>query len=272
MESLVYNIPISLVEAYRGRRIIVRFSDPSALRYVLTEDDYECLQYVQSLTCQVDLDALADWGGGIPIDLVMADPGVEFSALYNYARLLDKHPVRVTIPVTAGLSKAVKVAASLNFAVKLEPQQPSPELIDELSSVLGFFLHHSSVSQPIDYFHSLLLAFYNQQPATLWGILEEDPAYFRYVTDEGEETISRRFVGAKGAGKMDLFFQDYKNTLMAEGQECCGCEFVDPCAGYFKWPDKNFACNGVKTIFHTLKVAAVELQNDLSSFPQYQGD
>jgi len=268
MSSIVYNIPLSLAAVYRGEQIIVRFQDSSRLVATFREADLENLLYVQLLSLTADLDTLANWGCGVPVDVVMRNPESEFSTLYRHAKLLDKHPIRVSIPVMPGFSKAVKLAASLRFAVKLEVGQPDPGLIDEMSSVLDFFLHHSSVSQPVEYFQSSLLAFYNHQATTLWSIQEEDPARIRYITDDGEEIVSPRLRGAKVTGRIDSFVYDFKSSLIASASECCGCEFLENCGGYFKWPRGEYSCDGVKSIFRTLKGAAAELKNDLSAFAQ----
>ncbi|WP_169247682.1 hypothetical protein, partial [Candidatus Competibacter phosphatis] len=75
------------------------------------------------------------------------------------ATLLDNHPTRVIVPVAPGFGKAVKVAVSLDFAVRLEVEQPEPALIEEMAAVLEFYLHQSTVAQPIEYFHGSLQGF-----------------------------------------------------------------------------------------------------------------
>src|SRR5262249_28538291 len=154
----------------------------------------------------------------------------------RHAKLLDKHPLRVAIPVVPGFSKAVKVATSLQFGVKLEVAQPDPDMVEELRTVLAFYLHHSSVSQPIEYFHSTLLSFYHREPLTLWDIQEEDPAALRYIVDDGQETIARRFVSGNldtMASDLDTFLTDLKTAVLTEQSECSHCEFFANCGGYF---------------------------------------
>jgi hypothetical protein len=89
-----------------------------------------------------------------PVELIMLSPDTEFPVLYRHAKLLDKHPVRVSIPALPGLFKAVKVASALRFHVKLEVGQPGPAAIEALQAVLEFCLHHPSVSQPVEFFHT----------------------------------------------------------------------------------------------------------------------
>ena len=183
MRTVVYNIPVHLVPAYRGREVVVRFQDPAELVQALPDSDIEKLVSVQLLSLTAAVDALADWGYGVPVELIMRSPATEFSLLYRHAKLLDKHPVRVSIPVLPGLFKAVKVASALRFPVKLDVGQPEPDTIEALQSVLDFYLHHPSVSQPVEFFHTSLLSFYNQAPVPLWDVQEDDPAYVRYVTE-----------------------------------------------------------------------------------------
>src|SRR5262249_16721332 len=234
MRTVVYNIPVHLVPAYRGREVLVRSQDPAALVQALPDGDLAQLVGVQLLSLTADVDVLADWGYGVPVDLVMYSPDSEFPLLYRHAKLLDKHPVRVSIPALPGLFKAVKVASALRFPVKLEVEQPGPEAIEALQSVLEFYLHHPSVSQPVEFFHTSLLSLYHQTPVSLWDVQEDDPACVRYVTDDGRETIARRPVGVRVTGDLGFFVAHLHQELLAERGECRECEFFAHCGGYFK--------------------------------------
>ena len=61
------------------------------------------------------------------------------------------------------------------------------------------------------------------------------------------------------------------HSTLGETTECDGCEFLKPCGGYFKWPNREFKCEGVKTLFSKLSCAAEELRNDLTSFQELPG-
>src|SRR5262249_47994485 len=180
----------------------VRSQDPAALVQALPEGEREKLVGVQLLSLAADVDTLANWGYGVPVDLVMLSPDTEFPLLYRHAKLLDKHPVRVSIPVLPEISKGVKVASALRFTIKLEVGQPEPCAIEGLRSVLDFYLHHPSVSQPVEFFHTSLMSLYNWNPVTLWDVQEEDPAYVRYVMDDGQKTIARRPIGVRVTGDL----------------------------------------------------------------------
>ena len=266
MRTVVYNIPVHLVPAYRGREVVVRSQDPTALVQALPDSDIEKLVSVQLLSLSADVDALADWGYGVPVELIMLSPDTEFPLLYRHAKLLDKHPVRVSIPALPGLFKAVKVASALRFPVKLDVGQPEPDTIEALQSVLDFYLHHPSVSQPVEFFHTSLLSFYNQAPVPLWDVQEDDPAYVRYVTDDGRETIARHPVGIQVTGDLGFFVAALQQELLAERGECCACEFFAHCGGYFKWPRKDYGCTGVKALFRTLRDAGAALRHDLNTY------
>lgn len=242
--SLVYNVPAKLLDRYRGRDVIVRSSSPRELVECLRGVDLAPVRFLQLSSTSEDTSCLESFAPGLPLDIVLENPA-QYQQLYSYSNLLDSHPVRITIPLVSGFSKAVKLAISLRFAVKLEVQQPDEDVLAELENVLDLYLHLSSVNQPIEFFHSLLLSFYRNEPVSLWEITETDPRSVCYVRDDGSVV------------DVDL------NT---ETRECHDCEFRNRCHGYFKFPDRNYNCDGVKQIFRTLANAATEVRRDLESF------
>src|SRR5262249_53992402 len=157
---LVYNIPAKQIDSYRGRNVIVRSAEPAELVYSIWRADARAIRFIQLLSTLADSSVLEDAGEALPVEIVLKDPAAEYVQLYNYKSLLDTPPVRVAIPVWPGFSKAAKLAVALNFAVKLELQQPDSFLIEEILSVLELYLHRTSVRQPIEPFHTLLLSFY----------------------------------------------------------------------------------------------------------------
>jgi hypothetical protein len=273
-DSLIYNIPVDLIEGYRGRRIIVRVYDPKKLVEHLSGGGFENLHYVQILTLAADVGVLANWGEGVPIDLVMYEPEAELAKLYNHAKLLDKHPVRISMPIRRGLANAVKVATSLQFAVRLTVGQPRTEEISQMLEALEIFLHKPTVAQPVEFYQSSMQAFLQHNDNTLWTIQEEDPAKFRYVTSQGQEIISPRFLEARAypGKRLDTFVSDFQRSLFSERRECANCEFAEHCMGYFKWPNKDYICAaGVKDLFVRLKSAASELKKDLEEYAAMKG-
>lgn len=268
-DILVYSIPVALWETYRGRRVIVRTHDPALLVDRLAGEDLEKLSYIQILDLRSDFRPLMLWKESIPLDVVVKDPGIDLSLLYEWSPLPAKSPVRVTIPVTPGFGKAVKLATSLSFSVKLEVMQPDASLVDELFEVTRMYLHQTTVSEPIEFLHSTFLSFFREKSETLWVIQEEHPDLVRYVTVEGNEALSRRLKGLRG--EVSGIFGDLNHLLVDEGGECFWCEFLENCSGYFKWPRREYPCDGMKVIFRILREAAEELRRDIVSFSTRPG-
>lgn len=264
MDAIIYNIPVSLVPKYAGRRIVVRAADPSDLARQFAETDLGNVEYFQLLSADIapeSIETLSDLGRGIPVDIVIGDPAAEFPLLYNFSKLIDKHPVRASITVATGFSKAVRLALALRFAVKLDVGQPGPELIDELHEVLDLYLHGSKVSQPVEYFHSMFLSAYREEPASLWIVQEDDPDHFRYVTDDGLERMSFRFGDTNAT-----------NAVGSTAElECDSCEFFGKCGGYFKWPESSYDCAGVRSIFRTIETEAAELRRNVAGLAAAEG-
>ena len=267
MNEFIYEVPVERVPAYRGQRLIVRADDPAALVTALATEDPEHIVGVKLLSLAADSEPLNAWASGLPVDLVMADPGAEFPLLYRHADLLDHHPVRVIIPVRPGFAKAVKVAVSLQFAVWLEPGQPEPALIEELVEVMAFYLRQPSVAEPVEFFHSALLGFSHGAPAPLWVVLDTDPQCLRHVADDGAESLPGRLAGVEATVAADANLDAWIARVLATTDECRNCEFLAACGGYFKWPRRDYDCAGVKRLFGLLRDAAAELRRDLGSAP-----
>jgi len=273
-DPVTYNIPVGLVEKYRGRSLVVRTERPSEVVRAITPELLADISYVRLSSFDAEVDDLVHWGVGVPVDVVMRRPLSEFMRLYRFAKLLENHPVRISVPVVAGCGRAVRLALALSFAVKLEvAEPPGPDVINELHEVLNLYLYRPSVSQPVEFFHSLFLALYRWEAATLWEIQEEDPAHFRYVTDDGEEVVPRRPPrGGAGAAATGAGTADYRRELLAEGGECAGCEYFAYCGGYFKWPAKDYDCAGVRSLFGALSEAAGELHGDVEAYAATPGE
>ena len=262
MNELTYNLPTQQLPAQREGRLIVRAHDPATLIAALEPEDPERVIAIQLLALDSDSEPLNAWAPGLPVELVMGDPA-EFPLLYRHTNLLDNHPVRVAIPVAPGFGKAVKVAVALDFAVRLEPGQPDPALIEELTAVLEFYLRQSTVAQPVEYFHSTLLGFYHDEPVPLWVILDESPDRLRFIADEGAESLTGRLVGLACTAAADL--PTWIDQALATAAECRTCPFLESCGGYFKWPRHDYDCAGVKRVFALLQEAAAELRRDVES-------
>ena len=266
MNAVTYNIPARLFNSYQGKSVIVRSDNAWELVAYLLQANLENVLYAQLASPDVDPDPFMNWASGLPIDILVQNPAVEYPLLYNFSKLLDKHPVRISVPVKNGFVKAVRLALALGFSVKLKVGQPDASLIRQMAEVLDLYLHRSEVSQPVEYFHSTFLSFFNHKHSSnLWFVQEEDPEQFRFITNEGVETVSTRFGGIDWKDLKPILAAQRETTL-SEKTECDGCEFLEACGGYFKWPNKEFDCQGVKTLFSRLNLAAEELRDDLASF------
>jgi hypothetical protein len=266
-DDLIHEVSVEGVAAHQGQRLIVRVREPAALVTALTDAQLERIVGARLLSLAVDSEPLNAWAPGLPVDLVMTDPGAEFPLLYRHAELLDHHPARVIVPVRPGFAKAVKVAISLHFAVWLEPGQPDPALIEELIEVMAFYLRQSTVAQPVEFFHSALLGFYHDDPMPLWVVLDTDPRYLRVVADDGVESLPGRLTGVAATVAADADLGEWIARVLATADECRSCEFLASCGGYFKWPRRDYDCAGVKRLFGLLRDAAAELHRDLDSAP-----
>jgi hypothetical protein len=269
---IVYHVPLPQVAAFRGHRLIVRSAHPVELVAQLHEEDLANLAFVQLCSLPDDADNLIHWAEDLAIELLLEHPEEDFARLYRYAKLLDNHPVRVALPVVPGFEKAVRLALSLQFAVRLQIGQPSAALIQPLARLLDDYLHRPTVSQPIEYFHSLLLGLCHREPVSLWAIQEEDPALIRSIDEWGVERLPGKLAEADPGLDPGGFVERWSHTLVTEGAECAGCPFLAPCRGYFKWPRRDYDCDGVKALFRTLQQAADELRGDLAAALPAGGD
>lgn len=266
MNFCVYNVTLALVDSYPNRPLIIRAFDPLVVIQALLPEELENVVALQLLDISADLDVLELWNPGLPIEVVLKDPESETMKLYRLCKLQRSHPVRVVIPIVPGFSKAARVASFLRLPVKLEGGQPDPSLVDELAETLEFFLHNSAVSEPVDYFNGLLTALLHKLPVTLWSIQEEDPSLVRYVTDDGKETLARRPFEVPEEN-LDKFQFELTKRVLSPDAECASCEFFMNCGGYFKWPERDYSCDGMLRVLRRLRDAAYELQDDLSLYP-----
>jgi hypothetical protein len=233
--------------------VVIRTQEEFARWLSAPAPGVEWLQ-VEGLLGDADAWALAAQGAvAIPLDVMMARPAEEFSLLYRLVDVSMVRDVRVTIPVAPGFLKAIRLAAALQLPVRLLPGQPSTEMIAELREAAEFYLHDALVDAPIEFFHTLLATLHGPVSATLWEILEQDPAIFVQLDNAGRPREPRDFVAAHLRG------------LIEREAECATCRWQAACAGYFKWPDATYSCAEVKDLFAHLHAAAEELGRDLAA-------
>jgi hypothetical protein len=233
---------------------VVRSADDFARCLRAPAPGVEWLQ-VEGLIGDPDVWALAAQGQiAIPLDVVLDDPATEFSALYRLVDVGLVRSVRLTMPAKPGFMKALRLAVSLHFPVRLLAVQPDRETLAELTEAAQLYLHDSMVETPVEFFHSLLAAFRGLADGTLWSFLEEDPATFSRRDSNGQPLHPADFVETRLA------------RLVAEGSECATCRWQSVCAGYFKWPDPAYDCHGVKELFTIIEASAEEITRELAGF------
>jgi len=267
---LIYNVPATALNSHQDKNVTVRSGNARALVESFSAVPKDNLWSLQVLSMDCDADALLHLSDSVQIDLVLDHPMTECSRLYQFAELTRRHQVRVTVRVAPGLAKAVKIAQALNFSVKLEVGQPEAPLVDELIALAEYYLRGSTVSSPLEPFHSLFLSFYSGRPTSLWSLQEEDPSVDRYVTDDGNVAFSSRLVSM---GIPENKFMGFLEQFMSseDSDECRACEFVSRCQGYFKAPDKGYHCEHVKGLFALLNEAAAEMRQDEERFVELHG-
>ena len=256
-------IPATLFHAFPDRTVVLRAADPAAARALLGPQVPARVLFLQLTDLTADLGPLCNWAEGLAIDLLMADPAAELPLLYRCTGLLDRHPVRVTVPLLPGLASAVKLALSLGLAVRLAGHQLTPEVAAQARAALAAYLHNPTVAQPVEPFHSLLLAFLHNTPVDLWTELERDPAQVLILDDQGEAVPDQGPASAMA----------WREALVAigvasgvtTGAPCRDCPWLAPCGGYFQWPRPADDC-GAQSLFAELHAAATELRASLAAF------
>ena len=201
----------------------------------------------------------AQGNNAVPLDVVITNPEAEFSQLYRLVDVRAAREVRVTITAAKGLEKAVRLAASLGLPIRILPGQPTAEVLVQLEQVADFYLHDPMVEAPIEPFHSQLAAQRGGGNETLWKILEEDPEIFAHLDENGLPTLPRSTLPAPPE-----FVRAHLDGLIEKEAECACCDWRERCAGYFKWPDPAYSCEGVKRLFSRIKAAADEIREDLA--------
>ena len=264
VDGVIYDITVEQLARYRGRKVILRADSGGAVVNACRATPDADIVCVQLQGLRGDADALGGWGHGIPVELTMDDPRTQFPGLYRYGGLVRTHPVRVTMPVRPGFSRAVRLATALRMAVKLEVGQPTPAAVEELVHVLDLYLHEPSCRQPIEPFHGALGALYRGATTTVWDIQEENPAHVRRVDDHGIEGLIRRDTLGPVDGDPETFVERSGRALRDGPGECRTCEAWATCGGYFKWPRRDYECPGVRALFRTLAAAAAELRQDVA--------
>ncbi len=269
MTNRIFNIPVALGRRFAasGAGLILRADSVSALLAGLPDPLPKRLVSLQAGVRDFDHRPLLSFPVPVPFDLVLDDPDSWFDDLYRLVEALPSRPVRASVVVRPGFGQAVKLAGALGLPVRLLPGQPDAELAGELLGVLDVYLHRPLQCQPVEFFHSVLAAFFRGENASLWAISEDDPALIGRVGEDGREMPPSRCKGASAVSgpPWETFVDRLGQDLRARGGECLSCPFGPVCRGYFKFPDPGYSCEGVRAVFSTLREAAGELRRDVAA-------
>jgi len=198
-------------------------------------------------------------GDEVPLDVVMSDPATEHPLLYRLVDVRSVRPVRVTIPVQIGFSKALRLAAAIQLPVRLSLAQPDREALNELGEALDFYLRDPMVEAPVEFFHSALGGCTGSTDADLWIALECDPAVFQHFGADGRLLLPAGWPELSATG----FVDEHLAGLDRDGAPCTSCGWRDFCRGYFKLPDPDYSCEGIISLLDRLAGAAAEIKAEL---------
>ncbi len=256
-----YNVPANWLELVKNADVVIRSHDQAVLVESAAKVDPDRIVHLQLLSLAEEPEVLQELPEAIPLELVIEDVATQYALLYRYADILKTRPIRVRVPARPGLGKVIKVATAVGFPVILETGQPDRWTVEEMTTILDTYLHQSTMSAPVEFFHSLLIAYFRAEPLTIWEIQEEDPAAWRYVTDDGTIVLSKRltlFPELSEINSMD----DLKAVVPSWNAQCTSCRFLKNCMGYFKLPDTSYHCREIIKFLGIIEEAAQDLRKD----------
>jgi hypothetical protein len=264
---MLYKVPLALLSSYANEDVIVRSSDPAALVKAVLENDSGRIKAVQLLSPGSGMEALGDLPRSMAIDLCLMESQQDSGMVPVWRKVLKGRAVRLVVPVVTGFSQAVKEALRAGMRVGLDIDQPGGAAVAELKDGFVFFTREPDVKEPVDLFYGLFRSFLTKRVESLWQIQEEHPSSYRYVTDSGEATLSRRLTDGMHDSNPETLLVDHKLNLFVRKEECCTCRFFNYCEGYFKLPKEGYSCSAVKEFLGLVWDVAAELRLDLAQLP-----
>ncbi len=268
--TAIYNVPADRLDPVEDAGVVIRSHDPAELVECVVEVAPERIVHLQLLSLDREPRILRELAEPIPLELVVEDVATQYALLYRYADLLKTRPIRVRVPVQPGFMKVVKVATAVEFAVILEAGQPDRTTVEEMMTMLDTYLHQTTMAAPVEFFHSLLMAYFADEPATLWEIQDEDPAVWRYITDDGTVALSKRLSLLPELSDADSM-DDIKALVPTWNPECVSCRFLTRCQGYFKLPDTSYQCREIVRLLRLIQEAARDLRKDYDASLRTEG-
>lgn len=262
-------ILLSELAAQQSEEPFVAVVRTRAELYRWLQDPAPGLEWLQIHEMLADAEAWSEAAhdhSALPLDIVLSDPSSEFSDLYRLVDVCSAHDIRITIPAAPGLFKAGRLATALHLPIRILPGQPAAAMLLELNKLLELYLHEPGIETPVEFFHSVLSFLCSgADSGSLWTILEEDPAEFRYYDANGRCRLPRSDPLRATDDPPADFVKNHLEILIDHAAECTSCPWRQPCGGYFKWPDPTYSCEGVKSLFFNIQAAADDIGHDLAS-------
>lgn len=259
--TALYNVPADRLGIMEDTGLIIRSHDPETLVQSVAKIGPERTVHLQLLSLDRDLDVLRELPPGLPVEIVVDDVASQSGLLYRFADFLKVRPIRVRVPVLPGFGKVVKIATAIEFAVILEVGQPDRTTSEEMTAFLDTYLHQTTMAAPVEFFQSLLMAFFMREPVTIWEIQDEDPRTWRYVTDDGTVVLSKRLSRLPELSVLRSM-DGIKALVPTWNAQCVSCRFLAHCQGYFKLPDTTYQCREIISLLRLIEEAAEDLRKD----------
>lgn len=251
--SALLSVSAAQARSYSEEELIVRVSSESDLDG-LQGLDPERIAWVEvplELAHREELNLFS-------VDVLLTEPRSQAAKLYKLAGDRDPQLPRLSIPTEPGFADAVLIAMGLHFPIRIIPIQPDEEQMVELRTVLQRYLHDGRATQPVEPFHSALSTLLHGEGHDLWQAVEYDPAEFQRKPPHPGLEHSRSA-------------DELRRHLEESGAECGGCFLQSWCGGWFKWPDPDYDCHGVRGLFSVVEEAGTALRKDLEAAEEYGG-
>ncbi|HON45506.1 MAG TPA: hypothetical protein P5543_04055 [Planctomycetota bacterium] len=235
MEEICYIVPIKYVPQFHNHELIVQIQNIHELAQLLESNIQLNIRYFQIINIHENWKNILQYTGPVPLDVIIQHPETEYSLLYRYTEFGQ---IRANISCKLGCFKAIKLAAALHFPVRLDMNHAPNIPWNEWQQIFHFYTTNPCVTEPIEPFHSLLHAQYQNISINLWDILEENPKYIQIINDQGQiKTPPHSIIDS----------------------ECQQCPYFSTCQAYWK---KNSASCTMQPLFTLIQETASQLHQD----------
>ncbi len=145
---------------------------------------------------------------------------------------------------------------------------------DIVRRCLKLYLHHQSLTVPVDPFHSLFSAAYAKRSISFWKIESTDPARDIFVAEDGRKSISESLLeqGFEYGHRNDTLDtalcsierkQLIDISLHPERYftPCAECSIRTTCCGYLAFLSQTADCEAWRAVFDEIQKSADKLQS-----------